>query len=452
LERWVGFVIVALWAQLSSAGCGQSESPIERPSAIILISLDTLRADMLGTYGYGEYPTSPFLDSLAAQSVVFENSIVQEPRTLTSHMSLFTALHPYEHRVRDDRPLEIEIPTLAGRLAEAGYRTQAFVDGGYMGSRWGFDRGFEDYDDGDLTGFVSVLPKARNWLDAVGDSEFFLFLHTYDVHSVGHRPYYPSPAPFSGMFSDQFESDLNPASRATLERTFRSVKRPLSGVDKQYIKATYAEGIRHLDDMLRSFFEYLSGFDWYEDALIVIWSDHGEGLYDHQKAFHGEVFDHTIRVPLMLRLPGGVHGSRRIRSVVSSLDVAPTILELAGATPLQSPVGESLLPLLEAEDEGRVAYTVRTKSGARKFSIRTHRYHYVWDAEADEHQLFDLETDPEEKRDLVGSGLAQESELRERLTRWVEEHDRSWKTPRIGEAIPVDSETEAGLRALGYLE
>jgi hypothetical protein len=86
------------------------------------------------------------------------------------------------------------------------------------------------------------------------------------------------------------------------------------------------------------------------------------------------------------------------------------------------------------------------------FSIRTHHYHYVWDAEADEHQLFELETDPEEKRDLVGSGLAQESELRERLTRWVEEHDRSWKTPRIGEAIPVDSETEAGLRALGYLE
>ena len=107
----VGLAIIVLWIVWSLAGCGPQEPPRGRPSAIILISLDTLRADMLGVYEYDEYPTSPFLDSLAAQSVVFENSIVQSPWTLTSHMSLFTALHSAEHRVGLQHPLAAGIPT-----------------------------------------------------------------------------------------------------------------------------------------------------------------------------------------------------------------------------------------------------------------------------------------------------------------------------------------------------
>jgi arylsulfatase A-like enzyme len=449
----VGLAIIVLWIVGSLAGCGPQEPPRGRPSAIILISLDTLRADMLGVYEYDEYPTSPFLDSLAAQSVVFENSIVQSPWTLTSHMSLFTALHNAEHRVGLQHPLAAGIPTLAERLAEAGYRTQAFVDGAYMQSRWGFDRGFDGYDDGNGEGFASVLPKTRQWLNAVGDSEFFLFLQTYDVHSKGWTPYYPRPAPFSGMFSDRFETDLDSSSFADFDRTFASAGGSLSEVDKRYIKATYAEGIRHVDAMLRSFFEFLSGFDWYEDALIVIWSDHGEGLYDHGIPFHeGEVFDHTIRVPLLFRLPGGVHGGRRIRSVVSSLDVAPTILALADASPLQSPGGESLLPLLEAEDENRVAYSVRSKGVQWEFSIRTQRYHYLWHSGEAGHRMFDLDVDPEEKRNLVGRGLPQEAELRERLAGWAAAHYRNRKTSPASVVLPVDAETEAGLRALGYLQ
>ncbi len=155
------------------------------PSPIILISLDTLRADMLTPYGYEKYPTSPFLDSFAGESILFENCIVQEPRTLTSHMCLFTGLYPQNHGVKPDVALHEDIPTLASLLKESGYRTKAFVDGGWLTRTWGFSRGFDHYQNQEKAGFEKTIPEAKDWLKQQPDGDYFLFLHTYDIHSKG---------------------------------------------------------------------------------------------------------------------------------------------------------------------------------------------------------------------------------------------------------------------------
>jgi len=452
IGRRVARGLALLASLLAGLACAPGEPAHAPPHAIVLVSLDTLRGDMLGLYGYDEYPTSPFLDGLAREAVVFENAIVSAPRTLPSHMSLFTALPPHEHRVDDEHPLEPGIPTLAERLRERGYRTQAFVDGGYLRARWGLERGFDHYDEGDRNGFASVLPRAKAWIAEAGDDPFFLFLHTYDVHAVGMHPYYPSPEPFHGMFSDGIASDLDTSSREAFQQSFLDERYRLDDDDRRLVKATYAEGIRHVDEELRSLFGFLRGFAWYDDALIVIWSDHGEGLYDHVDFSHGEVFDHTIRVPLLIRFPGAAHAGRRVASVVQSLDLAPTLLELAGAPPLGSGEGRSLLPLLESEDESRLAFSARTLKKSRRFSLRTRDFHYVWHAREDEHMLFDLRDDPGEQRDRAGEGLPQEPLLRRRLEAWVTEHDRRRSEPRRAGVVRIDATTEAGLRALGYIE
>ena len=444
---WVGVGLLSVLA-----ACAREPAPVKTPP-IVFISLDTLRADMLGLYGYDTYRVSPFLDSLAGEMVVFENAIAQSPHTLTSHTTLFTGLPPHEHRADEKHVLAPEIPTLAARLTESGYQTQAFADGGFLKAKWGLERGFEGYDEGDRLGLDSVLPKALAWLEDEAQAPFFLFLHSYDVHAVGWHPFYPSPEPYDGMFSAGIDSPLNVASRKEFVAAFLERKQRLDATDLRLVRARYAEGIRHVDDALRDFFERIRSFDWYDEALIVIWSDHGEGLFDHEDYSHGEVFDHTIRVPLLVRFPGGAHAGRRVESVVESADLAPTILELAGAEPLASARGRSLLQTLERVDEAREVFSARTTYDARRFSLRTLSHHYVWHPQEDAHWLFDLRDDPAERRNLVGQGLPEEKRLRDRLTAWVvDEHDRKRGQPLRSEEVRLDEATEEGLRALGYIE
>ena len=165
-------------------------APAASGPSIILISIDTLRADMLGTYGYDEFPTSPVMDAFAAANILFENAFVMEPRTLTSHMSLLTGLYPQHHGVQDETPLPEGIETLPMLLKELGYTTQAFVDDGWLEARWGFDRGFDGYMDDGKRGLKKNVQSAIEWLELHDNSPFFLFLHTYDVHSSGPFPRY----------------------------------------------------------------------------------------------------------------------------------------------------------------------------------------------------------------------------------------------------------------------
>lgn len=438
----------------SGIGCGGAPEPsplssLRRPASIVLISLDTLRADMLGAYGYRDHPTSPFLDSFAAANILFENAIVQEPRTLTSHMSLMTGLHPHHHRVEDELPLEEGVPTLARLLKERGYKTQGFADGGYLKAKWGFDRGFDGYTD-ERVGGEEIFAQGKRWLRANGGEPFFLFLHTYEIHSEGEGPYYPSPEPWAGMFSDRIDSVLRAGSMEEFGRLWEQHQGSLEPRDHAYVKATYAEGIRHADALVADFIGFLERRGMLEDILVIVWSDHGEGLFDHDGWSHGQLYDHTLRVPLLMKLPGWNAGGQRVRSVVSSIDIAPTILQLVGGPVPPRMDGSSLLSVLEAEQEDRVAFSVRTKQGTRRFSVRALDTHFFWDDEEQQGYYFDLDEDAREQRNLFGED-PDAGALRPRLKAWMGDWTMA-REQQGGETHTLDEDTLEELRALGYVE
>jgi arylsulfatase A-like enzyme len=328
-------------------------------------------------------------------------------------MSLLTGMFPQQHKVQDQAVLPDEIPTIASLLRELGYRTQAFVDDGFMNSRWGFDRGFDDYDDRQRSGLARTIPRAIRWLRSNAHERFFLFLHTYDAHSTGAMPYYHAPAPFEGAFSAPIDSHLRSGDMKEFKQKWEAKKDRLSDDDLRFIQASYAEGIRYIDDQLESF---------------------------------------LIRVPLLIRAPGYGERGQRIESVVSSIDIAPTILEFVGYPETVPMDGKSMLGLPARDDEDGVAYSIRTRLGAKRFSIRSRRYHFLWDGDTEESQFFDLHTDPREETNLSPSVLTAEATLRGRLLSWMERYYEERAEGTAEENVLDDPVIRRRLRALGYLE
>jgi arylsulfatase A-like enzyme len=445
--RSVAFVLALL-----ACSAPEVEPVWETPEAIFLISLDTLRADYLTPYGYELHDTSPTLQRLASEGVVFDSCVVAEPRTLTSHMSLLTGLHPQHHRVDDPVPLPEGIATLAGLLRREGWATHGWADGAYLRDRWGFDRGFDTYDSPYRRGFREILPEVRNWLKTRPAPPIFAFLHTYDVHNVGIYPHYRAPRPARGRFTRKTTSLLRSNSRRAFNARYEAHRDALSGEDYAYLRGSYAEGVRYVDNQLRFFFEFLRRHDLYERSLIVVWSDHGEGLFDHGEEWaHGQVYDNTTRCALIMKIPG-VTGNRRVKSVASSVDLLPTVLDLARLEVPPGLDGRSIVSEIFNDTGSGVGFSQRTKNGGRLFSIRTPRHHLFWNGDDDSVHFFDLADDPGELENLSPSGTEIEDRLRAQLDEWVREHDEARGRAVDNAEVPIDTETEAELRALGYIE
>jgi arylsulfatase A-like enzyme len=365
-------------------GCG-AESRLN----VILISLDTLRADHLGCYGYSR-STSPFLDQLAERGTLFETAIVQLPGTLPSHMSMFTGLYPNEHGVfPPNGVLRSNIPTLPEILHNSGYRTAGFTEGGFVAGHFGFDRGFDRFDDEvpKLTNDVEVVfSRGLEFLqEARGSQPFFLFLHTYAIHD----PYYP-PLPYTTLYldglgtpesyEDQFgfyrhsemplmtperaneHSRVFNATRNLINRGLppgadlptgphlvaenRSETRNITPEALAYYTSLYDASINYVDDVLRAFFGSLEKLAVLDDTIIIITSDHGEEFLEHGKLAHEQVYQECLHVPLIILSPEHEKG-RRVQDIVRSIDFAPTIYELTRVVPPTPVSGLSLVPLLE---------------------------------------------------------------------------------------------------------
>lgn len=374
--------LVALSAIIT--GCGATPRP-----NVILISVDTLRADHLGCYGYSR-STSPFLDSLAEHGTLFETAVVQVPGTLPSHMSIFTALRPNEHGVfPPDGALRPNIPTLPEILQNSGYRTAGFTEGGYVAGHFGFDRGFDRFDDD--------IPQLANDIEVTfsrgieflqedrGDQPFFLFLHTYAVHD----PYFP-PLPYSTLYLDDlkisedhqgqfdyfrhtemplmtperadehvriFDATVDVISRSLPDGTDlptgphlvaknRSETMDLSPQGLAYYTSLYDASINYVDDVLRAFVGSLGKLGLRDNTVIIITSDHGEEFLEHGKLVHQQVYHECLHVPLIILSPGHQHG-HRVREIVRSIDFAPTILDLVRIEAPAPMSGVSLVPLME---------------------------------------------------------------------------------------------------------
>lgn len=341
---------LALVLTILLLGCGGGEAtsppaaeeapPPRATRGYIVISIDTLRADHLGCYGYGR-PTSPFLDSLARRGTLFEEAYAQFPSTLVSHMSMFTGLHPREHGVfPPNSVLAAEVETLPEVFQRNGFRTGGFTEGGYVSGRFGFRRGFDEFvarDRNRNRPLEQTFRRGVRFLEGLkADERFFLFLHTYAVHTP-----YDAPDRFREPFwPGEPPADAIPATGPALTR-HNAVGGTLDPRTLEWLTALYNAGIRETDDVLRRFFADLERLGLADQVTVVVTSDHGEELQDHGRLNHTQLYREVLRVPLMIIHPDHRSAVRRA-GVVQLIDLAPTLYELAGLKPAGKPTGVSL--------------------------------------------------------------------------------------------------------------
>jgi arylsulfatase A-like enzyme len=339
-ERWVAWGPVALAA-------AAAEVPRGRPN-VVLIVVDTLRADHLGAYGY-ESPTSPAIDRLAGAGTLFEDAYAQAPWTLPSAVSYLTGRYPGELLRPEDEPAAIPpaVPTLAERLREAGYRTAAFVANPTLAPAAGFDRGFETWwtPPAELAslslGADAVNRRALPWIDAHAAAPFFLYLHYLDPHD-------PYAAPETGAEESPFFPDYAGEIDGTMVHDVYLGRVELADpeADRRQLAALYDSEIASVDARIG---EILAAFapELARDTLFVLTADHGEELGDHGGWKHGHtLYQEQIRVPLVVRWDGRVRDGRRLAGSVGLVDLVPTVLSAAGVELAPELDGIDLLPAL----------------------------------------------------------------------------------------------------------
>jgi len=429
-------VCVACLAATALAGAGE-------PPNVILITLDTVRADRMGFLG-SKRGLTPNLDTLASQSVVFSRAYSQVPLTAPSHATILTGTYPQFHKVTDFQvPLAQDLPYAPEILRTHGYHTAAFVGALVLDPKQrfapGFDRGFDTYDAGfrirrsgedryhtwERRG-NEVVEHAVAWLNGQPKGPLFMWVHLYDAH----YPYDP-PEPYK----------------------------------TKYASAPYDGEIAYADSAVGKFLSQLRARGLYDNAVIAVVADHGEALGDHGEDTHGIfLYDETIHVPLVIKLPGGTSAGKRIDSRVRLVDVLPTILQAVGVAVPQEMQGESLLgmmtPKLAAAGSGgetaapetipdRPAYSEtdyphRAYRWSSLQALRTGKYLYI---KAPRQELYDQSSDPNAEHDLSAASTAVASTLSGQLEAFRRKTSSTKEAPKSA----VDPEAQEKLAALGYV-
>ena len=417
---------LAAWLALGRPTLGRLVAP--SPRNLLLVSIDTLRADRLGSYGYAAART-PRLDALARSGLRFARAATVVPLTLPAHSSLLTGTFPSWHGVRDNGGFYLgdDQVTLAEVLREKGYRTGGFVGAFVLDRRWGIGQGFDRFfDDFDLDRFedapgmdaiqrpgAAVVDEAVKWLLADRERPFFAWVHLYDPHTP-----YEAPEPFRS----RFPPTASGAYDAEIAATDHEVGRLLDALEAERRLA---------------------------ETLVVVVSDHGEMLGEHGEPTHGFfVYDAAVRIPLLIAGPGVP--AREVAGQVRIVDVMPTVLELLKVAVPRPVQGTSLLPLARGEALDLVAqseswYPRYHYGWSELVSVQDGRFKYI---RAPRPELYDLEADPREENDLSAAQPARTAALARAL------EDQLART--TSESAPrgpgsVDAETEERLAALGYV-
>ena len=457
-------LLVFLPAMLLSlaAGCTRKETP---PPNVLLISIDSLRADHLGSYGYHR-DTSPNLDALAREGARFEVAVAPSPWTLPSHVTMMTGRHPIAHGVRNTHSrLGDEIPTLAETLAEQGYATAGFVAGPYLRSDFGYHRGFAHFDEtlaavdpiSSHKGISSprMVGKVMSWIERWRTQEpqrpFFAFLHLWDVHYD-----FAPPPPFDTLFDPDYEGTVN-------GEGIGLVPKDIPQRDLEHIIALYDGEIRFTDQELGRLFAFLRERGLMENTIIVVTSDHGEEFFEHGRIGHlMAIFDESIQVPLIVHYPAAVPGGQVFEEQARLMDLAPTILGLAGlpaaaglGMPDASPIQDrDLSPwlrgdLLAGAFPENVAFL--ETFGASRVGVRMNRGKLIRHNQ-DYYELYNVRPELGEKE----RERATDDETIAVLARLVAE-ERAWNDWKEEGAVQApDMEISDPLRlqleALGYIE
>jgi arylsulfatase A-like enzyme len=489
-----------------AAGCASPPPPPlpaaadpDRPN-LLLVSIDTLRADHLGSYGY-DRPTSPRLDAFAAGAVRYEQAYAPAPWTLPSHAAMLTGVHPYSQGFRHrNSSIPAAVPTAAELLATAGYRTAAFVDSnpkGYVGAERGFGRGFASYRHAPHGGgyskydMAATVDAALHWLGSgaagAGDrSPFFLFLHTKSVHSAplgepcGDPRCFPyeKPAPYQLRFVDEAgaamswrSEELGDAQKHLwgLNKRFLDGRLDPGGYPRDRVEALagyYDAGILYVDEHLGRLLDGLERLGLASGTAVVVTSDHGEAFLEHEMLLHQEVYEPLLHVPLLLRRPGQQAGET-VPWPVALEDVAPTLLRLAGLEPPPVMTGRPLPALGPPADAAAADATAADRGpeperslfgyylfppnfSYQAYSLRAGRWklvaHNLGRGGDFHYELYDLAEDPRERRPVTG-----EPAQLDRLERQLRAQLRR---PPFAQAGGVDESDPAldAVRALGYID
>ena len=397
---------------------------------VLLITVDTLRADRLSSYGYEQGSTQAF-QRLAQRGAVFEHAIAPTPLTLPSHASLLASAYPFHHGLLDNAGFVLpqDYVTLAESLAAAGYATGAFVGAFVLDSRTGLAQGFERYfDDFDLSGrrFISadiqrrageVADPTMAWIkrQAAGQRPFFAWAHFYDPHA----PYEP-PAPFDSRFSDRL----------------------------------YDGEIAYVDSVLSGIWDFLAREGLEDKTMVVVTSDHGEGLGQHGEKTHGFfIYECTQHVPLIWSTPDGRLSGRRIKEAVQLVDVAPTILRLLGLPVPQTMQGRSLVRLLTGRGDRSAQPPAYAETHYPRLHFGWHPLRAIYRApykyiDAPIPELYNLQEDPGEESNLYPKQRSLGDSLRDLLNRTATRYSSDKKRPEA--STPIDPEQAQALAALGY--
>jgi choline-sulfatase len=433
-----------LWALClvasAMAGTTAPRPAQSQPPNVILITLDTTRADRMGFLG-SQRGLTPNLDALARQSVVFTHAYCQVPLTTSSHATILTGTYPQFHQVNDfGVPLAQDLPYAPYIFRGRGYHTAAFVGSLVLDpvsrSAPGFDRGFDSYDAGfhrrrtgeDRYQAIErrggeVVAHALAWLNQHPKGPFFIWVHLYDAHD----PYDP-PEPYKS----------------------------------RYASAPYDGEIAYADSAVGKLLTHLRGQRLYQGSLIAVMADHGEALGEHGEATHGIfLYDETIRVPLLIKLPGERAAGKYVESRVGLVDVLPTVLQAAEVPVPQEIQGQSLLALLKPAPAGKATgkdltlpldrpayaetdYPHRTFGWSSLRALRTGKYLYV---EAPHRELYDQSADPKEEHNLSATSVAVSDTLSSQLDAFRQKTASSLQAPKVG----MDPEIQEKLSGLGYV-
>jgi len=395
--------------------------PTERAN-VLLITLDTTRADRLGCYAYSAAQT-PTLDSLAASGARFEQAFAQVPLTLPSHASLFTGSHPLSNgiHINGGGVLSEDLPTLAEEFSRRGYETGAFIAACVLDSSYGLDRGFDHYDDriGDMHDSSrnalerradEVCNLALAWLDGRASGPFFAWVHFFDPH----HPYDP-PEDYHQRFADPYDGE-----------------------------------IAFVDTQVRRLVDWVEAHHLRERTLIVVFGDHGESFEEHDEIRHGLfVYNTTLQVPLIFSFPSRIPAGRVISTGVRLIDVMPTVLDLVGWEPPAELEGESLTSGWRTGESVFLAAYGETEYPRLGFGwaplrcLTTERWKYI---DAPRPELYDRLSDPQELDNIIEQHSAVARALRERLAEMV-----SQMKPRPAGTVALNSAELERLASLGYV-
>ena len=374
----VALALLALW---TLPGCSREPAQSMRPNALVVL-VDALRADHLGAYGYGR-ATSPQIDALVAEGMLFERAYAQSPWTKPSIPTLFTSLYPIQHGVYEGETpgsagflesdvLPDELTTLAELFRSAGYRTAAFVNNAHLLPAQGFAQGFDLYDHGNLDA-AEIARRFLAWLDAEPGRPFYAYLHYLDAH----WPFQPKP-PFAERFAPpgSYDGVFAQESWRGLRDRINDGGVALTGRDRDELVARHDGAVAQVDAAIGELLAELRRRGVLDTTFVVLTADHGEELFDHGQVGHGgTLYDEVLHVPLVLRPPGGAKGER-IAEPARLLDVFPTLAGAAGIPAPKGLEGRNLLapdgsePELVAETRHKRTYRAALRAGDWKY-VRT---------------------------------------------------------------------------------